>query len=62
MTARACKALSYMNVMKVVPRAAMTRRRKLFSPAQRAAAELEIALAPTAWPVTSRLGHARRAA
>jgi hypothetical protein len=40
----------------------MTRGRKLFSPAQRAAAELEIALAPTAWPVISRLEHSRKVA
>ena len=37
------------------------RARKLFTPAERAAAELEIALAPTAWPVISGTGGARKA-
>ena len=34
--------------------------RKLFSEAERTAAELEIALAPTAWPVIAGTGGARR--
>jgi hypothetical protein len=34
---------------------------KLFSKAERAAAELEIALAPTAWPVIAGTGGARKA-
>jgi hypothetical protein len=37
------------------------RARKLFTPAERAAAELEIALAPTAWPVVRGTGGARKA-
>jgi len=37
------------------------RARKLFTPAERAAAELEIALAPTAWPVIPGTGGARKA-
>jgi hypothetical protein len=35
--------------------------RKLFSSAERAAAELEIALAPSAWPVIAGTGGARKA-
>jgi hypothetical protein len=35
--------------------------RKLFTPAERAAAELEIALAPTAWPIIAGTGGARKA-
>jgi hypothetical protein len=35
--------------------------RKLLSEAERAAAELEIALAPTAWPVIAGTGGARKA-
>src|SRR6266446_4984587 len=47
-----CKALSYMCAMKVVATLGYDRRaRKLFTPTERAVAELEIALAPTAWPV-----------
>jgi mRNA-degrading endonuclease RelE of RelBE toxin-antitoxin system len=34
---------------------------KLFTPAERQAAELEIALAPTAWPVIRGIGGARKA-
>jgi mRNA-degrading endonuclease RelE of RelBE toxin-antitoxin system len=37
------------------------RARKLFTPAERAAAELEIALAPTASPVIRGTGGARKA-
>ena len=37
------------------------RARKLFTPAERAVAELEIALAPSAWPVIQGTGGARRA-
>jgi hypothetical protein len=35
--------------------------RKLFTPAERASAELEIALAPTAWPVIAGTSGARKA-
>lgn len=35
--------------------------RKLLTPAERAAAELEIALAPLAWPVVAGTGGARKA-
>jgi hypothetical protein len=37
------------------------RARKVFTPAERAAAELEIALAPAAWPVIAGTGGARKA-
>jgi hypothetical protein len=37
------------------------RARKLFTPGERATAELEIALAPTAWPVIQGTGGARKA-
>ncbi len=37
------------------------RARKLFTPAERAAAELEIALVPTAWPIIPGTGGARKA-
>ena len=37
------------------------RARKLLSEAERAAAELEIALAPAAWPVIAGTGGARKA-
>ena len=48
--------------MKVVATRGYDRRaRKLFSEAERAAAELEIALAPTAWPVIAGTGGARKA-
>jgi len=38
-----------------------SRARKLFTPVERAAAELEIALAPAAWPVVAGTGGARKA-
>src|SRR5207249_5791763 len=38
-----------------------SRARKLFTPAERAAAELEIALAPIAWPVIPGTSGARKA-
>ena len=48
--------------MKVVAtRGYESRARKLFTPAERAAAELEIALAPTAWPVIAGTAGARKA-
>jgi mRNA-degrading endonuclease RelE of RelBE toxin-antitoxin system len=48
--------------MKVVAtRGYDSRARKLFTPAERAAAELEIALAPIAWPVIPGTGGARKA-
>ncbi len=48
--------------MKVVATRGYDRRAaKLFTPAERAAAELEIALAPTAWPVIAGTGGARKA-
>jgi hypothetical protein len=48
--------------MKVVATLGYDRRaRKLFTPAERAVAELEIALAPTAWPVIRGTGGARKA-
>ena len=51
-----------MHTMKVVATRGYDRRaRRLFTPAERAAAELEIALAPTAWPVISGTGGARKA-
>jgi hypothetical protein len=51
-----------MSVMKVVAMPGYDRRaRKLFTPAERVAAELEIALAPTAWPVIRGTGGARKA-
>ena len=51
-----------MSAMKVVATPGYDRRaRKLFTPAERAAAELEIALAPTAWPVIRGTGGARKA-
>jgi hypothetical protein len=37
------------------------RARKLFTPGERTTAELEIALAPTAWPVIQGTGGARKA-
>jgi hypothetical protein len=46
--------------MKVVATRGYDRRaRKLLMPAERAAGELEIALAPTAWPVIAGTGGAR---
>jgi hypothetical protein len=51
-----------MNTLKVVATTGYDRRaRKLFTPAERTAAELEIALAPTAWPVIRGTGGARKA-
>jgi hypothetical protein len=51
-----------MHAMKVVATRGYDRRaRKLFTPTERAAAELEIALAPTAWPVIRATGGARKA-
>ena len=48
--------------MRVVATRGYDRRaRKLFSEAERAAAELEIALAPAAWPVIAGTGGARKA-
>lgn len=48
--------------MKVVATRGYDRRaRKLLTPAERAAAELEIALAPMAWPVIAGTGGARKA-
>ena len=46
----------------MIPTSGYDRRvRKLLSPRERAAAELEIALAPTAWPVIRGTGGARKA-
>jgi hypothetical protein len=54
--------MPYTDVMRVVATRGYGRRaRKLFTPAERAAAELEIALAPTAWPVVSGTGGASKA-
>jgi len=51
-----------MNAMKVVATLGYDRRaRKLLTPAERTAVELEIALAPTAWPVIRGTGGARKA-
>ncbi len=48
--------------MKVVATRGYDRQaRKLFNPSERAAAELEMALAPTAWPVIAGTGGARKA-
>ncbi len=48
--------------MKVVATRGYDRRaRKLLTPAERATAELEIALAPAAWPVIAETGDARKA-
>src|SRR5580704_3274360 len=56
------KAVSYVRAMKVVATLGYDRRaRKLFTPAERAAAELEIARSPTAWPVIRGTGGAREA-
>ena len=47
--------------MKVVATLGYDRRaRRLFTPTERAAAELEIALAPTAWPVIRGTKGARK--
>jgi mRNA-degrading endonuclease RelE of RelBE toxin-antitoxin system len=54
--------MPYTGTMKVVAtRGYDHRARKLFMPQERAAAELEIALAPNAWPVISGTGGARKA-
>jgi hypothetical protein len=54
--------MPYMDAMRVVAtRGYDGRARKLFMPAERATAELEIALAPTAWPVIPGTGGARKA-
>jgi len=54
--------MPYKSVMKIVAtRGYDHSARKLFSEAERAAAELEIALAPTAWPVIAGTGGARKA-
>ena len=45
----------------VAPRGYDRRAAKLFTPGERAAAELEIALEPTAWPVIQGTGGARKA-
>jgi hypothetical protein len=51
-----------MNAMKVVATRGYDRQaRKVLTPVERAAAELEIALAPTAWPVIPGTGGARKA-
>jgi hypothetical protein len=51
-----------MGAMKVVATRGYDRRAaKLFTPGERAAAELEIALAPTAWPVIQGTSGARKA-
>lgn len=48
--------------MRVVATSGYDRRaRKLLTAAERAAAEVEIALAPFAWPVIARTGGARKA-
>jgi hypothetical protein len=48
--------------MRVVATRGYDRRaQRLFTPAERAAAELEIALAPAAWPVVAGTGGARKA-
>lgn len=48
--------------MRIVTTSGYERRvRKLLSPAERAAAELEIVLAPEAWPVVPGTGGARKA-
>jgi hypothetical protein len=54
--------MPYIPPVKVVATRGYDRRaRKLFSEAERAAAELEIALAPAAWPVIAGTGGARKA-
>jgi hypothetical protein len=54
--------LPYIGAMKVVATHGYERRAtKVFTPTERAAAELEIALAPTAWPVIPDTGGARKA-
>lgn len=54
--------MSYNLVMKVVATTGYDRRaRKLLTAGERAAAEMEIALAPEAWPVIPGTGGARKA-
>jgi len=54
--------MPYTSPVRVVATRGYDRRaRKLFSTAERAVAELEIALAPTAWPVIAGTGGARKA-
>jgi hypothetical protein len=54
--------MPYIPPIRVVATRGYERRaRKLFSEAERAAAELEIAFAPTAWPVVAGTGGARKA-
>jgi hypothetical protein len=54
--------MPYIGAMRVAATRGYERRaQKLFMPAERAAAELEIALAPTAWPVIPGTGGARKA-
>jgi hypothetical protein len=56
------KTMPYIPPIRVVAARGYDRRaRKLFSEAERAAAELEIALAPAAWPVIAGTGGARAA-
>jgi hypothetical protein len=56
------KTMPYIPPIRVVATRGYDRRaRKLFSEAERAAAELEIALAPAAWPVIAGTGGARKA-
>lgn len=56
------RKMPYTGAMGVVATRGYDRRaRKLFSEAERAAAELEIALAPAAWPVIAGTGGARKA-
>ncbi len=54
--------MPYSAPIRVIPTPGYDRRaRKVLSEAERAAAELEIALAPTAWPVIAGTGGARKA-
>ena len=54
--------MSYIAMMKVIAtRGYDSRAKKIMTPAERAAAELEIVLAPTAWPVISGTSGARKA-
>ncbi len=56
------KTMPYTSPTRVIATRGYDRRaRKLLSDAERAAAELEIALAPTAWPVVAGTGGARKA-
>src|SRR5437879_13501049 len=54
--------MPYTSGMRVVATRGYDRRaRRVFTPSEPAAAELEIALAPTAWPVIAGTGGARKA-